>query len=492
MRTNLLFTLCLILFHFLFWKEGMGINLCLFASLLLAYQKVTHQSPFKLSELLYLIPFSLAAIGVVLVNTSVSVVVLVLSFATYSGYLHNQQSSVLENFFSGAISFFSLRQPIFPQAILKERGRKPAGLVYMRIALLPLLLFIVFFALFHAGNAIFRDWSNAAFGNFFSFLDRLDYTYFFFIIFGLLITRWAFLKLRKQPLVLQSGNFLKRKWEPLKTKRHFKTLALKHEYLSALLAFGSLNLLLLAINIIDIKWVWFQFYVPEQFSLKDFVHEGVGWLLVSLILSAALVFFFFRKNLNFFPDKGWLKALAIAWVLQNLILTVSVAIRTFHYIGFHGLASKRITLLLFLSIVAVALVSLAVKVYQKRNAAFTVRWVSAYSLLLFGLCSVINWDALIARVNLNHGMANEIDVDNYLDLNPQVFPTLYANLDRIEYQIERHNTNEVRWINYTSMERFKEALDHRAKAYLRQQQSLGVASWNYADAEASHALKARL
>jgi hypothetical protein len=147
-------------------------------------------------------------------------------------------------------------------------------------------------------------------------------------------------------------------------------------------------------------------------------------------------------------------------------------------------------LIVFLSLVAVALIVLLVKVQKQRNAAFTVRWVSAYSLVLFGLCSVVNWDGLIARVNLNHGMANEIDVDNYLDLNPQVYPYLYANLNSVERQIKRHNTNETRWIAYQDLASFKEALDHRAAAYLKEQQQLGLGSWNYADAKATRQLQA--
>mgnify|MGYP001055453511 CR=1 FL=1 len=85
MRINLLFLSFVILFHFLFWQEGLGINLVFFAILALAYQRQAQKRPFKRVELLYLLPFASAALGVLLVNTSVSVVVLILSFAAYAG-----------------------------------------------------------------------------------------------------------------------------------------------------------------------------------------------------------------------------------------------------------------------------------------------------------------------------------------------------------------------------------------------------------------------
>lgn len=481
MKVNLLFASFLVFYHILFWQEAAGINLVVFSLLAMVWQKRHSFGSMPVAEWLYAMPFLLSLLGVFFVNSLVSIVVLVLSFTAYSGYLANRQTAVLENFFSGTLSFFSFREPILPEPILKEGRQRPPGLIYARIALIPLLLFGLFFLLFSAGNSIFRQWSNSAFGRFYKIFEDISPVYLLFMFFGLLLVRWIFIKKRKLRLELDTHNYLKRGGSK---RKKFSFIGLKHEYLSAIMIFGSLNLLLLVVNWIDVKWVWFQFYVPEQFSLKEFVHEGVGWLILSLIISAALVFYFFRQNLNFYPSNNWLRGLAQVWVFQNLILTVSVALRTFHYIGFHGLASGRIALLVLLAIVAFGLLILSVKVQQKRNAAFTIRWVSAFSLILFGLCSLVNWDTQIARYNLAHGQANEIDVDNYLDLNPQVYPLIYAELSRVEHQIERHNTNETRWINYQNIAEFKKALNKKSESYLKQRSKLTWLSWNPADAAA--------
>src|SRR5436190_305225 len=118
------------------------------------------------------------------------------------------------------------------------------------------------------------------------------------------------------------------------------------------------NALLLVVNVIDISWVWFDFEVPENFSLKQFVHEGTWMLIISILLSILILLHLFRGNLNFYRRTHALKLLASLWIGQNFILGISVFLRNYHYIGFHGLAYKRIGVIVFLALVLVGLVTL--------------------------------------------------------------------------------------------------------------------------------------
>jgi hypothetical protein len=66
-------------------------------------------------------------------------------------------------------------------------------------------------------------------------------------------------------------------------------------------------------------------------------------------------------------------------------------------------------------------------------------------------------------------------------------------LDKIEMQINRHNNNEVRWIDYEDIESFKEALVHQSHKYLQEREAVSdFASWTWADAKTENALKAIL
>ena len=115
----------------------------------------------------------------------------------------------------------------------------------------------------------------------------------------------------------------------------------------ALIVFTLLNLLLLVVNVLDINWIWFDFEVPLEFSLKQFVHEGTYLLIFSILLSMMLVLYFFRSSLNFYPKKKALVVLGKIWIIQNMVLAFSVFIRNYHYIDYHGLAGKRIGVIAF-------------------------------------------------------------------------------------------------------------------------------------------------
>ena len=128
------------------------------------------------------------------------------------------------------------------------------------------------------------------------------------------------------------------------------------------------------------------------------------------------------------------------------------------------------------------------KLREARNYSYVFRHVSLYSLLLIAGLSLWDMDSSIVRHNLSHGRINEIDVDNYLRLNSRVLPIIYANLDRIEEQINAHQANDVRWIKYRDIEDFSRALETRKEVFLRGETKQSFWSWNWADAKSKKSL----
>ncbi len=114
---------------------------------------------------------------------------------------------------------------------------------------------------------------------------------------------------------------------------------------------------------------------------------------------------------------------------------------------------------------------------------------SAFILGAVVFCACIPWNSTIAKHNLTHHNPHEIDVDNYLKLNPSVYPVLYANLQTIEGQILAHQTNKVTWIETTNIDAFKTILDRRTAYYLSKKKKQSIWSWNLADSKAISALE---
>ncbi|MGB0175709.1 MAG: DUF4153 domain-containing protein [Owenweeksia sp.] len=477
-------------FHILFWHEALGLNLVIFGALIITIGYLKER-PLPLRPVhLYLLTLTLAnAIAVLWLNTLFSNTLFALLTLTTYGSFQLKEASVLEGFSNGVLNIFNYQQGLIPGLASALPAPRTKGALYLRLSLVPLLIFIFYLILFSAGNSIFNAWGEQFFGSVRRLFKDWSVAYTLFLVLGVILARWALRSRWGNYIRIKAYNELKRK---TRLPGVFRNMGLKHEYLTAFILLVLLNLLFLAVNIIDIRWVWFQFYVPAEFSLKDFVHEGVGWLIFTLLLSMGLILFYFRGNLNFYKDNYRLKILAYLWIFQNTILAISVVIRTFYYIGFHGLAPGRIGVLLFLTMVLLGLASLAWKIRNNYNNTYVLKVNTLFVIGVLGIAALLPWNHIILNHNLAHGNINEIDVDHYLELDPQVYPLVYENLQLIGEQIRGHQKNERTWISYTSLEEFRKALDWRAENYIALRSDRSLASWSYADQKAVKALTARI
>jgi hypothetical protein len=92
-----------------------------------------------------------------------------------------------------------------------------------------------------------------------------------------------------------------------------------------------------------------------------------------------------------------------------MILAFSVALRNYHYKHQHGIAYKRIGVIIFLILVIIGLVSLALKIRDKKSA-FYLFHLNSWSLYFVMLAmSLFDWDMIIVNNNVNH--PNEAGID---------------------------------------------------------------------------------
>jgi len=203
-------------------------------------------------------------------------------------------------------------------------------------------------------------------------------------------------------------------------------LALRKEWLAAVACIGLLNAMLLVVNAVDVRWLWFGFRAAPGFDLTQFVHEGTYVLILSILLAAGIMLWFFRRNLNFYKrGLPLLRWGATLWVLQNAVLAVSVGLRNYYYIEATELAYKRIGVYGFLLLTLFGLGTVLLKIWQRRSAFSLVRlnsW-AAYALLL-GLAAG-NWEIWIARYNLQPRF-ERLNIGFLLTMPPRVLPVLAA------------------------------------------------------------------
>ncbi|HLG35832.1 MAG TPA: DUF4173 domain-containing protein, partial [Bacteroidia bacterium] len=223
--------------------------------------------------------------------------------------------------------------------------------------------------------------------------------------------------------------------------------------------------------------VWFNFEWNGQY-LKQFVHEGTYLLLLSIFISIALVLYFFRGSLNFFSKNKLLRTLSYAWLIQNAILTVSVAIRNFRYIDFFSLAYKRIWVIIFLALVLYGLYTVFIKVRNRRSAFYLFR-TNAYAVLVVLIfCSVFNWDNIIAKYNFSHSEKSFLHLDYLATLSDQSLPYLDKPLEEI-VRIDRVQKQKFPFgEKYMSPEKYHRHIQARKEQFLLKWESKNILSWN--------------
>lgn len=488
-----------LLFDRLFWDRSVGLNLTLFALAAMAVATWRHgwkgiSVPARWATLGTLV----AAAMVFVHHSTVAIIATVVGLMLFAGLVHEPALRSVPFALPQAVLSLLMAPVAGRQGLATLRGAGAApgsGWRWTRIVIVPVLVALAFVQLYRTGNPKFEQLTAGFFDGLFDLLGELLTPHLLFFLWGLMVC--ATLVRRMAPeLAARFEQGCTDAMVRVRIRRpHWLAPlamdALERERRAGVVLLVLVNLALLVVNAIDIGWVWSGFTVPEDFSLKQFVHEGTWALICSIMLSMVVLLYMFRGNLNFHPRNATLKRLAVVWVVQNFILGISVFLRNYHYISFHGLAYKRVGVIVFLALVLIGLVTMFIKVHRRRSLFYLVRvngW--AWFVVLVGLTTV-DWDSLIVRYNLRHDNPGEIDIDNYLHMSDKVLPLLYADLDKVEHQMARHRNNRVRWVEHLDPAEFRRELDEKRGRFLQRYAGLHWQEYSWADHRTLAALKAQ-
>jgi hypothetical protein len=489
-----------VLFNSIFWNEKLGVNAVLFTVFIVCCLVYFYPHSIKKSACKWLLISHLVTAAIVVFqNTLLSKVafsITMLLFVAFSQYKHRSVwfagCSAVMNYVFAIPNFF--RQ-------FKKYGNNVelSGFIKLiRKMVLPLLIVAGFVIVYALANVVFSDTifriTNAV-GNWIAHIfDWLSVQRIEFFLLGILITCGLLLAVRNNwlsetdmqksdNLPRKKGNF--KKWKEsafsdllsvITGKSPAGVLALKNEFSTGLISLVLLNVLLLFVNVIDIKYVWLGYKFQSNQRLFAYVHEGAGLLILSIILAMLLLLFFFRGNLNFYKRNNSLKRFAYLWIFQNSFLVFSVFIRDYYYIFHCGLAYKRIGLLFFLAMVLIGLLTVFSKIYFIKSTYYLLRINAWAAIILLVFASAIDWDVAIATYNIERKSKLPLDVHFLLSLSDKTLPIIEKNKDILENKLEGR---------ITALEFF----ENRKKTFMREQASYSWLSWNASDAYVTKVLK---
>jgi hypothetical protein len=500
----LLVTIGALLFNIIFWQEKLALNALLFDAFVLWSVFYLYPAAFTKPAMKWLLlAHVITLITVIVHNTVLSKLAFsttLLLLVVFIQYLHRSvwyaAASAAGNYVLFVFSFFeNIKQ-------VKTTGIKPLGIKNaLRFLIIPLLIAAVFFVLYSFSNAIFQDVVNdmgIALGNFFSrFFSWFSWNRFGFLLMGLFITGGLLFKMHSNYFSEKDFSHHNDLWRKKHDLNRWKksalfdmlsvfmgrfangVMALRNENIVGIISLVMLNALLLFINAIDIVYVWFGFTYSPNLNLKEYVHEGAGMLIFSIVLAMAVLLFFFRGNLNFYKKNKWLRYGAYGWILQNAILVISVLVRDSYYIEHMGLAYKRIGVLVFLTMVLMGLITVFIKIHQRKTSYYLLRVNGWFAIILLVLCSCVHWDELMANYNLAHKNSIPVDVKFLLTLSDKTLPLIEKNQDVLD-KYNAVKDGEGNYL-YRSTLSEKQEFEERKKQFLDQQKKYSWLSWNVTD-----------
>ena len=493
-----------LIFNAVFWKEKMALNTVLFGLYIIIALFCLYPKARQSNKVRWLLAGHLLCLAMVVWhNTDLSKFAYDISLVILVAFAHFEHRAIA---FAGG-SFLEnmvFALPSFAQNLPKlnsgtQTRFRPGK--YIRFALIPLLLALLFFIIYNVANKAFNDITVRfldSIGDYLeNFFEYFSLGRFFFFLFGLFITTTLIQKSRKGYFEKKekdlSDQVLRKKTDRIKhhASMGFEILqgvlgrlvtgvmALKNFNTVAIISLVLLNILLAITNGIDISYLWIGFDT-KGVNLYQLIHDGSNLLIISILLAITVVIVFFKGNLNFYSRTRSLRVLAYIWIVQNMILVVSVFIRDYYYIREAGLARNRIGILFYLALVFFGLITVCWKIYFKKSTYFLFRVNAWAAFFLLVVSTTINWDLLIVKYNLSRKDEIILPARYMTDLSPSVLPILDANRETIS----RHETLMGKagfWDRQDCEGCSIKNLDDRIERYMHLQKSYSWLSWNRSD-----------
>jgi len=437
----------IISYDYLFWNNKFGVNILLFTALMFTFISIINLFSKKSKFAMITVMGTLvSAILLVINNSATSVFSFIASFIIFLGFLFQSEIKSVLAALPTSIGNFSVAPKLLLSDLkktIKLPGNSKIVWRLSKLTIIPFLVLIIFYIIFRIANPIFNELMHNITARVVEFFEEIFNNFpwirFLFILLGIflisgIIYNGHIKKFANKDISNKDIIFRKRKKQKPEKQRKLKVnpIRLKDETRTGIILIISVNILVIIENIIDINWLWFGFEYKEGMNLSQLVHEGTYLLILSIFLSIGILIYFFRGNQNFYSKNKLLKYGAYFWIVQNIILAASVAIRNYHYINYYGLAYKRIGIIIFLILTILGLILLYIKIREKKSVYYLLRlnsW-NIYFIMIF--ISFFNWDIIIANYNIHKDYRYKIDTQFLLTLSDKTLHIMHENKNKIQ------------------------------------------------------------
>jgi hypothetical protein len=494
-KNDWIFLSSTMLYSFLFYKQQAGINFLVFSIALVVGILIKNKLLFSSNA------WKTAALGSLLsagclayYGSDLALVANIISLSLLSGLSVSIRSSVIFSLLFSAYSYISAVVFMYLDWIeRKQMENNLASNGYFKKMLLvsiPILVTVLFFQLYRASNPLFDEFAANINFNFIS-LEWLVFTL------GGFILLYGFYY-HKQ--IADIATFDEQGQLNLTSKPHVnfnlfgKEIQLQDENFSGKIMFLLLNILLLLVNLLDANFIFINHQLPKGMSYAEFVHQGTGTVIASILVAISIILFYFRGALNFDKQSKTIKVLAYCWIVQNVLMLISTAFRNELYIAAYGLTYKRIGVYVYLLLSVIGLITTFIKIVQVKSNHFLFRvngWLF-YTVLI--ISCFFSWDILITDYNIH--VPTQVEKTYLVRLSNKTLPQLLALESNTENQKKEFVNETYAGIDaryYSDIEAppssYTQELSRKLYSFMEETKIQGWQSWYYYQSATIIALK---
>ena len=398
-----------LLFSTLFYGKSIGLNLFLFSIVTLVVLYVNNKDDFKNKRaILYSGLYLATGLAVFFHDSLVAVIANFVAFFTLIGLLSEHKSSIYINWLNGLYTtiagFFHRNFSVNEEKQIIESKKDVDYMHLFKIIFIPATIVIIFIGLYQNGNPLFSD-----------IIDRIDLGFIniqwlLFASLGYYLFSNIHKPIEVEPATqtdLNTGNSL------------FKTIdfsipELKQENQLGIILISLLNALIVLFLITDITFILTNEEIRGSVFSSQ-VHSGINALIASIVIAIIILLYVFRGDLNFYKDNKTLKRLAFTWIILNIILVLTIAVKNGQYIYYFGLTYKRIGVLVYLTLAVTGLITTLLKIDKIKNIWYLLRLNTKAAFVVLILASTVNWDYHITNYNFNY--AKSMDFNYLIELS---------------------------------------------------------------------------
>lgn len=157
------------------------------------------------------------------------------------------------------------------------------------------------------------------------------------------------------------------------------------------------NLLFAAQTLMDVGFLWGGVRLPDGLSYAQYAHRGAYPLMITALLAGG-----FALIAQPWLDGRGMRALLLAWVVQNLVLVMSSILRLDLYIDAYGMTHLRFAAVVWMVVVALGLGVLVMQIIGRKEAIWMLQRAFGIGVFAVYMSSLTNVAGYVARHQLTH------------------------------------------------------------------------------------------